>query len=291
MRIRRSLIVVVAVALISAGFLVGRTVEKKGTPDSSSAPGVTSSYTLEDIYNRLDTGAPGSSSLFTEPIAGPGTATMHTLDDIMALIPDLGSNVAGGDGEIWFGIPDGIYRTKKATAQDSDLKAEDIRDGVQIFDVTGTNLTCVQCTGTLDGTRWCDNEDNGTVTDMTTGLVWLKKADWGGQKPWEDCTNHDDAHTRAGLLYAGATGAGLSDGSDGGDWRLPTADELYGLTEGAEGVSSTTPRAFTGVKSTWYWSSSTSVPMDKAHMVDLHNGDFGSISKLNSFYVWPVRGP
>jgi len=50
MRIRRSLIVVAAVALISAGFLLGRTVEKKGTPDSSSAPGVTSSYTLEDIY-------------------------------------------------------------------------------------------------------------------------------------------------------------------------------------------------------------------------------------------------
>ena len=39
------------------------------------------------------------------------------------------------------------------------------------------------CTGTMFGKRWCDNGD-GTVTDLTTCLVWLKKADWGGQKVW-----------------------------------------------------------------------------------------------------------
>ena len=38
----------------------------------------------------------------------------------------------------------------------------------------------VRCEGTLStGGRWCDQGD-GTVKDMTNGLVWLKKADWGG---------------------------------------------------------------------------------------------------------------
>ena len=50
------------------------------------------------------------------------------------------------------------------------------------------------CAGTLVGTRWCDNGDS-TVTDMTTGLVWLKFADWGGLKPWRSNTSgdYDDA--------------------------------------------------------------------------------------------------
>lgn len=38
---------------------------------------------------------------------------------------------------------------------------------------------CCTCKGTLYENRWCDN-GNGTVTDLTTCLVWLKKADWGG---------------------------------------------------------------------------------------------------------------
>ena len=51
----------------------------------STPPGSTYSYTLEDIYNRLNDGTAGSQSTFTEPSSGPGTGTMHTLNDIMAL--------------------------------------------------------------------------------------------------------------------------------------------------------------------------------------------------------------
>jgi hypothetical protein len=42
------------------------------------------------------------------------------------------------------------------------------------------------CSGTLSsGGRWCDN-GNGTVTDMTTGLIWLKNATCGGMKTWDE---------------------------------------------------------------------------------------------------------
>jgi len=243
MRIRKPLIVVVAVALISVGFLAGRTVEKKGTPDSPSAPAATSSYTLEDIYNRLDTGAPGTPSTFTEPTSGPGTGTMHTLNEIMA---------------------------KAGTA-------------------------CTQCNppGELSaGGRWCDN-NNGTVTDMTTGLVWLKKADWGGRKPWRqtgEYDQNDDAHTRAGTLKA-ADYEWLSDGSDQYDWRLPTMTELSGLTHGTEPVLSGTPHAFTGVQADYYWSSTSyAAGSHLAWRVHLEDGLSDASDKRYDYYVWPVRG-
>ena len=57
-----------------------------GNINSSAAPGATSSYTLEDIYNRLSAGATGSQNAFTEPGSGPGS-TMHTLNEIMAAAP------------------------------------------------------------------------------------------------------------------------------------------------------------------------------------------------------------
>ena len=148
---------------------------------------------------------------------------------------------------------------------------------------------CCTCKGTLVGTRWCDNGD-GTVTDMTTCLIWLKKADWGGSKKWEDCTTHDDVHTRAGLLSAGATGANLSDGSAVGDWRLPTKTELYNLAHGTEAVLFGNMRAFTGVQPSYYWSSTTyEGDSTIAWVVYMDDGGVVSNGKGNVNYVWPVR--
>jgi len=42
-----------------------------GTLDSSAPLDSTYSYTLEDIYNRLDAGTEGTQSTFTEPGTGP----------------------------------------------------------------------------------------------------------------------------------------------------------------------------------------------------------------------------
>lgn len=53
----------------------------------ANPPASTSSYTLEDIYNRLNAGTAGSESTFTEPTSGPGTGTGHTLDQVMAKAP------------------------------------------------------------------------------------------------------------------------------------------------------------------------------------------------------------
>jgi len=161
------LIVIVAM-LISAVTVLAAT----GTTDSSAAPGSTSSYTLEDIYQRLDTGTAGSQSTFTEPSVAPGTGSMHTLNDIMGIAPaldntdgattadvlsgqtfwgltngewglqtggmPLGSDFTGGGGLLTFDVPDGYYSGNTATAYDADLLAGNILDTVDIFGVTGS---------------------------------------------------------------------------------------------------------------------------------------------------------
>ena len=62
-----------------------------------------------------------------------------------------------------------------------------------------------------------DNGD-GTVTDSSTGLVWLKNANCFGSVNW------DEAKTKASQLKNGQ--CGLSDGSTAGQWRLPTINKL-----------------------------------------------------------------
>jgi hypothetical protein len=60
--------------------------------------------------------------------------------------------------------------------------------------------------------RFRDNED-GTVTDNLTGLIWLKNANCFGSRTW------NEAITDCNVLANGQ--CGLTDGSGGGDWRLP----------------------------------------------------------------------
>src|SRR3990172_4596891 len=65
--------------------------------------------------------------------------------------------------------------------------------------------------------RFHDN-NNGTVTDNLTGLIWLKDANCFGAKIWAV------ALTIANGLPNGQ--CGLNDGSKAGDWRLPNRKEL-----------------------------------------------------------------
>jgi hypothetical protein len=159
--------------------------------------------------------------------------------------------------------------------------------------------------------RYADNED-GTVTDNLTGLVWLKNA---------DCTD-----TVAGIPKSGgplswgkaiqwvrdlASGnCGLNDGSIAGDWRLPNREELESLidfgyydpplsdTVGIGRWSEGNP--FSNVQTAFYWSSNTDfkAPYGQngvthfrgAWVVNMWNASVGSSDKTNVAFVWPVRG-
>jgi hypothetical protein len=155
--------------------------------------------------------------------------------------------------------------------------------------------TVYSCEGTLSPLgRWCDQGD-GTVKDMTNGLLWLKTAGWGGLKPWINCTTYDDAHRRVAQLWDGSPwegGAFLSDGSVEGDWRLPTRTELYNLANGTEAVRSGSMQFFTYVQYHDYWSSTTNMSdAGAAWSVDMTNGtQVAGTKDVVNFYVWPVRG-
>ncbi len=67
--------------------------------------------------------------------------------------------------------------------------------------------------------QFTDNT-NGTIKDNCTGLIWLKNVNAFDRMTWEN------AMTAAAALQDGEYG--LSDGSEVGDWRLPTrTDMLY----------------------------------------------------------------
>ncbi len=142
---------------------------------------------------------------------------------------------------------------------------------------------CITCEGTLNGTRWCDQGD-GTVKDMTTGLVWLQDAGCWDYMKWGASSTYPIENLRDGEC-------GLSDGSVWGDWRLPTKDELVGLNQGTEAISSGAMHAFTGVIGTFYWSITTDANFpSRAWAVNFgESGQLSSEKELNDGMVWPVR--
>ncbi len=134
------------------------------------------------------------------------------------------------------------------------------------------------------------NNNNGTVTDNLTGLIWMQDAGTLGAKNW------NDALTAANNLASGS--GGLSDGSQAGDWRLPNLRELQSLID-YEQYNPALPLNYpflnvqaTGTNTGYYWSS-TSWDLDYAWAVLLNDGyvDYAfNNGKSNTFYVWCVRG-
>ncbi len=242
-----------------------------GDPDSGDDPASTNSYSLEDIYNRLNDGTAGTQSTFTEPSSGPGTGTGHTLNEIYELIglrapvPKTGDSytdggVTGEDGELQNGVAWPIPRF-----------------------ITGTT---------------------GIVTDTLTGLIWLENANcttfFSGDGTGQNNRNWINAFTAANSLAGGY--CGLTDGSSAGDWRLPNLRELqslvhYGYVDLAvpntagTGQCTTDGDPFIDVESSNYWSSSTVAGLTSAAWyVNMSDGFMTMSYKTNPQYVWPVRG-
>jgi hypothetical protein len=148
--------------------------------DSPAAPTSAASamYSLEDIYNRLDTGAVGSkrTGAFTEPSSGP-SATRKTLDDVMAKAPaaDATNGAAASEvlnGKTYFGLsPTGWGPTTGTRAPMPVRKTGQATS----YTTTGGEDGDLQKGVAWPNPRFTDN-GNGTVTDNLTKLVWLKDA-------------------------------------------------------------------------------------------------------------------
>ena len=175
-------------------------------------------------------------------------------------------------------------------------------DGTIIDDCTGTGQDGDLQPGVAwPNPRFVDNGEDGTVTDMLTGLIWLKDASCSdlaytntdGQAVWVS------ALTATAVLANGT--CGLSDGSVGGDWRLPSINELQSLSDYEYYGPALSDAAGTGqwsegdpfsdVQVMFYWSSSSSARYpDRAWGVNFFNDWVYDGTKATSQYVWPVRG-
>lgn len=226
-----------------------------GSIDSPVPPGDPGSamYTLEAIYNRLNSGELGSkrSGSFTEPSSAVGS-TGHTLDDVMgkAPSPDNTNGARPGDvrqGKTFWGITNDSWGLK-----------------------TGTNALVVSCSGTLHGTRWCDNGDN-TVTDMTTGLIWEKNARGSAKYYW-----------RYASYALGRENV----------FRLPEKSELIHIFSAPDAVSLSNMQAFVNVGSDYYWTGE-SWSVSEMYIVK-YNGAC-TCADLNNqniiYHFWGVKSP
>ena len=243
-----------------------------GNIDSNTNPGSTNSYTIGEVCDRLDTGAAGTLTAFTEPTAGPGS-TGCTTTEVMNKAPakDNTSGAAPSDvasGKTYWGLVDDNWGLQTGTAS-----------------AGGTGSTA-------PNPYFTDNGD-GTVTDNFTQLIWLKNANCFSVKDW------DTAISDANSLSSGS--CGLTDGSSAGDWRLPNRVELTSLVNfkysgpalsNAAGTAQWTEGdAFSSVQTSYYWSSTTYANVTtNAWYVYLDRGFVATGGKDNAIYVWPVRG-
>ncbi|MDZ7744281.1 MAG: DUF1566 domain-containing protein [Candidatus Saccharibacteria bacterium] len=266
--------ILIAVLLLGIGGAVFASLNPPAPPTDPSSQ----SYTLDDLCNRLQTGAAGTMvATFTEPTTGPGDTTpMCSLDELFGLLPEADQDCAESNqvtsGKTYWSLCEAGtieaftpvklaatgQTTSYATGDDGDLER-----------------------GETTSPRFTDNGD-GTITDNLTGLVWLRHANCFGTRDWATAIN--DANN----LASGS--CSLSDGSVAGDWRLPNIYELTSLIDYSRwNPPLPSGHPFASVASGQHYWTSVSFGANNALLVGFSDGYTPIVAKTSTNYVLPVR--
>ena len=151
-----------------------------------------------------------------------------------------------------------------------------------VFLLVGTASTA------LAGKTYSDNSD-GTVTDPTTGLTWMRCS--MGQT-WAGSTCSGTASTYNWDQAVALTGAVSFSGQ--GDWRLPNIRELQTIVDRSHAYPAIDIAAFPDSPIAYFWSSSSYADgSDHVWSVSFgggHSGTAGGYLKSDLFAVRMVRG-
>jgi hypothetical protein len=140
--------------------------------------------------------------------------------------------------------------------------------------------------------RFTDN-DNGTVTDNLTGLIWTKNANMFGALQWQPHLGESTYPACEVCSKLNSGEHGLTDGSVEGDWRLPNIRELQSLIDyGKYNIALPYGNPFENVQADReYWSSTTHrFNIVHAWAVWFVDGLIWWYVKDSTHYVWCVRG-
>ena len=261
------------------------------TPDSSPASVM---YTLEDIYNKINHNNNLSLGYATEgaqSFSTPATvsSSFHSLKQIYESIPTLdaskilsGKTMMGVTGTLT-PIP-GLPKTGQVACAGLDDPFSDP------IPCTGTGQDADYQAGVTPSggaARFTDN-NNGTITDNITGLMW-KKCTIG--LSGSGCTSG----SATSMDWSTALNTCEADFTNGHvDWRLPNRIELLSLVDIRSTVSNAAidPTYFPNTVKDNYASSTTYqifAQATKAWGVDFTNGVSLGVSKSSTFYTRCVR--
>ncbi len=255
--------------------------------------------------------------------------------EVTGTMPDRGA-VTLTPGAATQTIPAGYHNGSGQVVTDPNLVSGNIRAGQTIFGVVGSStvvdtspasatageilldfsayINGVQVTGMRaggvrltggaywpGGHRWYKPGD-GTVIDCMTGLVWLSNVPHV-ERPYlaTDAAELDCMR----WLYSICHGQyGLTDGSQPGDWDMPTIAELRSLLTDrppGQAIGSLTSHAFDNpYLGDYYWTSTpvetgyTTTSADQVRIIYMRDGSTSSENKSTPnpadwHYVWPIR--
>jgi len=187
---------------------------------------------LNELESLVDVSASGPALTPGNPFVGVSvgiywSSTSYFGGDLgspaaWAIRMDDGRYINDGVANSKAGATNGVWAVRGAGGGAVKLAATGYYDepGQQVAGDDGS----VQAGVPLTYPRFVDNE-NGTVTDTVTGLVWLKQA---------NCIAGNWAEALAAVQSLASGQCGLTDGSAAGAWRMPNRNEMQSLEDRME---------------------------------------------------------
>jgi len=313
---------IILIGLFTISTATAGSLDAPAPPDDSNS----AMHTLEHINNILLTGTPTeiTRNAFEEPKYGPiGPSDFPDLNEIYNNTPKYDDDAATVDdvrpGKVFWGlgkndnwgkliggsqdnVESRVLKTGQTTTLDrydewnSNNLQDDAHWAEEGYGVEASNKDDKRFKAELNNEN---QQDNGTVTDQKTGLMWVQNPKcWSFSHCHESPMTWEEAFNKIKALNDLPKGCTSSaEIACYTDWRLPNIKELQSLIDYGH-ISPALPEGYDAafdkdtINNYYYWSSTTNLnnAFSSAWAVYMATGMVNGQSKSNPCHVWPVRG-